>query len=238
MGRIQRAFERRYHELLGELGARDRSKGIAWFRAKAAGRLHHHGRTLSHAHTDLLIALLYKIHSFRKRRSGEEARTGAPASLPASLSRVYCDAGLGGLARWLRATGCEAFWKQDISDADLVNEATRTGAIIITTDSLLLDRRVITRGEVRAIWVPPTLTMIEQLHLVRAELSLPETDLDSRCMRCGGELIEVSKEAVKERIPPRTYRWLDEFWECRACGQLFWNGTHWQRIRERLQQAT
>jgi GDPmannose 4,6-dehydratase len=233
MGRIQRAFERRYHELLGELGARDRSKGLAWFRKKAAAQLLQRG-TPSHAHADLLITLLHKVHRLRQRREANGPLASPQASF---ICRIYCDAGLGGLARWLRATGCEALWRQDISDTELVEEARRTGAIIVTTDSLLLDRRAITHGEVRAIWVPPSLTMLEQLRLVQAELALPERDLDSRCMRCGGELVEVNKEAVKERIPPRTYRWLDEYWECRACGQLFWNGTHWKRIRERLEAA-
>ena len=236
MGRIQRAFERRYHELLGELGARDRGRAVAWFRTKAAARLHHRGQTLGHAHTELLIELLHKVHRFHRRRI-ERPASQAASSPSLQACRVYCDAGLGGLARWLRAAGCEAFWRQDISDADLVNEAMRTSAMIITTDSPLLDRRPITRGDVRAIWVPPTLTMLEQLRLVQAELSLPDRDLDSRCMRCGGELAGVSKEAVKERIPPRTYLWRDEFWECRDCGQLFWNGTHWKRIRERLTQS-
>jgi hypothetical protein len=49
-------------------------------------------------------------------------------------------------------------------------------------------------------------------------------------MSCGGELRHVSKDALRERIPPRTYRWLDEFFACRRCDKLFWQGTHWQRI--------
>jgi hypothetical protein len=142
---------------------------------------------------------------------------------------------LGGLARWLRACGCDAHWVQDISDADLVARAEQLGATIITTDSFLLDRRPIAHGQVRAIWVPPTLTKFEQLRLVRAELDLPDTE--SRCMRCGGELIPVDKETVKERIPPKTYVWVHEYFLCSRCGQLFWHGTHWQRVTKRLQET-
>ena len=40
--------------------------------------------------------------------------------------------------------------------------------------------------------------------------------------------------AVAERIPPRTARWKDEYFVCARCGRLFWEGTHWERIRERL----
>ena len=232
MGRIQRAFERRYNELLAELRARDRTKALAWFQARAAAAVNSGAPSLSHAQTELLIALLDQVRRFHDR-------TVAHAdNQPADRCRVICDAGLGGLARWLRASGCEAFWTQDISDPDLVAEAQHLDASIITTDSLLLDRGLITHGHVHAIWVPPTLTIQEQLRLVRAELNLPEPDSssDSRCMRCGGELVEVSKEQVRDRIPPRTYRWLDEYFQCAVCGQIFWHGTHWERIRQRLRE--
>jgi uncharacterized protein with PIN domain len=103
---------------------------------------------------------------------------------------------------------------------------------------MLLDRRPIVRGEIRALWVPPTLNILEQLRYVCAELNLPQTDSpESRCMRCGGELVEIKKEAARDRIPPRTYKWLDEFYECTACRQLFWHGTHWQRIQSELNAA-
>ena len=47
---------------------------------------------------------------------------------------------------------------------------------------------------------------------------------------------KADKEQLKERIPPRTYHWLDEYFLCRQCGKLFWHGTHWERIRARLEQ--
>ena len=53
---------------------------------------------------------------------------------------------------------------------------------------------------------------------------------EPRCMSCGGELRRVEKEALRERIPPRTYRWLDEYFVCARCDRLFWRGTHWMRI--------
>jgi hypothetical protein len=56
-------------------------------------------------------------------------------------------------------------------------------------------------------------------------------------MACAGELDAVDKDAVRDRIPPRTALWQDEYFLCRGCGQLFWRGTHWQRIRDRLRSA-
>ena len=151
---------------------------------------------------------------------------------PALQKPFLCDAGLGGLARWLRASGYEAIWIPDIDDDDLLREGVRLDAIILTTDSMLMERRVLRDGIIPAVWVPPTLTMLEQLALIFQELDLEVRG--SRCMSCGGEMIAIDKEAVRDRIPPRTLKWLNEFFECRQCGKLFWHGTHWQRITSRL----
>jgi uncharacterized protein len=224
VGRIERAFERRYRQLLAEVGARNLEKGVGWLFDRARRDAAERGVSLSYSLAESNIGLAEKVNRFRRRRS-----RGVSAS---TECHVFCDAGLGGLARWLRAAGCDAHWVQDIGDADLVARAEAMKAIVITTDSFLLDRRPIAQGRVRAIWVPPSLTKFEQLRLVRAELDLAPGE--SRCMRCGGELIQVDKDSVKERIPPRTYLWVDEYFVCARCGQVFWHGTHWQRISERL----
>jgi hypothetical protein len=143
-----------------------------------------------------------------------------------------CDAGLGGLARWLRAAGYEAAWQPDIADDDLLRRARSLAATILTTDAMLMERRLLRDRIIPAFWLPPTLSIPEQLALVFREFGL--TLRGPRCMSCGGELRRGSKEALRERIPPRTYRWLGEFFVCRRCDKLFWHGTHWQRIVETL----
>jgi len=144
-----------------------------------------------------------------------------------------CDAGLGGLARWLRAAGYEAYWRADIDDDELIREAQRIPATLLTTDSLLMQRGVLRDGFIPALWVPPTLKKVEQLELVLCELRIPVCA--PRCMSCGGTLRRVDKEAVRERIPAKTYRWLDEYYLCTGCDKLFWHGSHWDRIGQRLQ---
>ena len=144
-----------------------------------------------------------------------------------------CDAGLGGLACWLRAAGYEARWSPEIDDDTLLGEAREQSATLLTTDSMLLERRVIRDGAIPTVWLPPTGSAAEQLALVFRELHL--SPRAPRCMSCGGELRLVDKAAVAARIPPRTARWLDEYFVCARCDQLFWRGTHWQRIRARLQ---
>ena len=75
-----------------------------------------------------------------------------------------------------------------------------------------MERRLLRDRIIPAFWLPPTLSIPEQLALVFREFGL--TLRGPRCMSCGGELRRGSKEALRERIPPRTYRWLDEFFVC------------------------
>jgi uncharacterized protein with PIN domain len=144
----------------------------------------------------------------------------------------FCDSGLGGLARWLRGAGYQALWQPHIADDALVREAQNRGAVLLTTDSLLMERRVLREGTVRALWLPPTLPIRTQLKAVFREFGLHIRE--PRCMACGGPLLSVTKDDLRHRIPPKTYRWLDEYFVCKDCDKLFWRGTHWENIRREL----
>jgi uncharacterized protein with PIN domain len=144
----------------------------------------------------------------------------------------WCDAGLGGLARWLRAAGYESHWRYGIDDVELLAEAQKISATILTTDTGLMERRVIVQGIIPALCVSPTLRIPDQMAIVFRELKLEIRT--PRCMACGGELQIINKEDWREKIPPKTYAWLDEYFLCSRCGKLFWRGTHWRRIGEQL----
>jgi len=144
----------------------------------------------------------------------------------------HCDAALGGLARWLRAAGYEADWWPGIEDDRLLDKTLDSAAIMLTTDRPLYERAIVRAGLVPAVLVPVSLRKRQQLRFVVERLQLPRRD--PRCMACGGGLVPVEKEAVRERIPPRTYPWQDDYYVCRRCDKLFWRGTHWETIDRQL----
>ena len=146
-----------------------------------------------------------------------------------------CDAMLGGLARWLRAAGYDASWQADVGDWDLIRDALREGRILLTSDTGIFRIGIVRDGEVPALLIPHGLKKQQQLLFVLARLKLPLRE--SRCMACGGQLVEVPKEQVRQRVPPRTFAWLEHFYECGRCRQLFWEGTHWQYIAKQLTNA-
>jgi uncharacterized protein len=148
--------------------------------------------------------------------------------------RFACDAMLGGLARWLRAAGYDAWWRADVGDWELVRLAQREGRVLLTSDTGIFRIGIVRDGELPGLFIPHGLDKPGQLAFVLRELSLPLRE--PRCMACGGELRRVPKEQVEDRVPPRTYAWLEEFWQCGCCGGVFWQGSHWQRIADRLRQ--
>ena len=153
-----------------------------------------------------------------------------------SEPRFACDAMLGGLARWLRAAGYDAVWRADIDDWDLIRLAEREGRWLLTSDTGIFRVGVVRDGDVPALFIPHGLTRHQQLAFVLHQLRLAPRA--PRCMACGGELREVPKEQARDRAPPRSFARQEHFYECGRCGKLFWEGTHWQRIAQVLQQTS
>lgn len=216
MKRITAAYQAKFRALFTRLRARQIEKGTAWafLRAgDAAGS-----------------AALERIYQAIRRRVSHFL--GRPDWSARKAPEFVCDVGLGGLARWLRGAGYMAYWREGAGDTELIEEAARRGAILLTTDSGMMERRVLRDGQLPALWLSPGLTKMEQFQSVLVDLDLPL--LPPRCMKCGGPLQRVQKSQIADRIPPRTLKWLDEYFLCQDCGKLFWHGTHWRQIVQRL----
>jgi hypothetical protein len=223
MNRIRNAYGAKFRALLPRVGTRKPDQAMRWFFQQA--------EALASEKLSIAEALEVVYQRTRRRMAGFAGKQ--PERVRKHPVVFVCDVGLGGLARWLRAAGYMAWWRDGVEDAALIQEARQKLAILLTTDSGMMERKVLRDGELPALWVSPGLTKMQQLESVLAELELPL--LSPRCMDCGGELERVEKEAMAERIPPKTYRWRDEYFQCRSCGKLFWYGTHWKRISQGLQ---
>lgn len=146
-----------------------------------------------------------------------------------------CDAMLGGLARWLRAAGYDAWFDVHVQDGELVRRALEAGRCLLTSDTGILERYAVSEGLVRCVFVPLGLTTMQQVaHVLRA-LDLPVRD--SRCMDCGGELTGAALDEVAAEVPPKVKEACSEFYRCAGCRKVYWRGTHWQSIQRRLREA-
>jgi uncharacterized protein with PIN domain len=212
MSRIRKFYENRFSALARKSGKPPEFADELFSRAAELSE------TLGR---DFALAL---VHADNRRAIGETA------DFPL---KFFCDAGLGGLARWLRAAGYESEWHPQLDDAAVIRKTEVSNATLLTTDTLMMERGVLRDGILPAICVPSSLTCEEQLAIVFRELGLELRE--ARCMKCGGELRRVPKESVADRIPPKTARWMDEYFVCARCDQLFWRGTHWQKIVRELE---
>jgi hypothetical protein len=234
MSRIRRGYEARFRALLRELQARRLEQGGQWLVARAEKLRRQQAVSDADALAQVHDSLFRKIQRHLARHAGTSASaSGALAKNPNAPPVLLCDAGLGGLARWLRAAGHEALWKPKVDDDELLKQARDLSATLLTTDSMLMERRLLRDGIIPSVWLPPTQTTAAQLALVFRELGLHARE--PRCMSCGGQLRRVEKETMRERIPPKTWRWKDEYFVCSRCDKLFWHGTHWQRIAKQLE---
>jgi uncharacterized protein with PIN domain len=157
-----------------------------------------------------------------------------PAQETKTASRVACDAMCGGLARWLRLFGVDATYAPGIEDAELVRHALAEGRTVVSSDHKLFERRVLASGELLGIRLPVGLPLCEQVRFVAKRLRLRPGF--PRCTRCNGELQAVRRAEVADVVPARSLIWARQFYRCRRCGHVYWEGTHCRRIRSLREQ--
>lgn len=134
----------------------------------------------------------------------------------------------GGLARWLRVLGVDTTYVRDIEDSALVREALAQRRVVLSSDRKLFERRVFTTGDLPGLFIPVGLRLPDQVRFVASRLKLPVGF--PRCTVCNGELEAVDRAEVADVVPARSLIWAREFYRCRHCRQVYWEGTHWRRI--------
>ncbi len=135
----------------------------------------------------------------------------------------------GGLARWLRVLGYDTAYTPGIDDGALVAQAQSENRVVVSSDGRLFQRRVFTAGVLRGFRLPVGLTLLEQVRCVIEQLKLVRGF--PRCTACNGLLEPVSRAEVGDVVPARSLVWATTFYRCKSCVHVYWEGTHWQRIR-------
>ena len=152
-------------------------------------------------------------------------------SRPLRDPRFIADAHLGGLARRLRMLGFDVLYSNGYGDAEVAAIARAGERIVLSRDRALLMQKTISHGcYVRASRPPAQLAEI----LARLDLWSSVRPF-TRCMRCNALLEPVAKEAVLGQLPPRTAQFYARFWKCSGCRQIYWEGSHWQRMRAQIE---
>lgn len=147
---------------------------------------------------------------------------------PLRRTRFIADAHLGGLARLLRLTGFDTLYDNGFADDEIVAIAARDERIVLTRDRELLKRRAVTHGcFVHAL--KPKLQVREIFdRLDLAGSARPFT----LCLDCNAPLRPIDTVQAEARIPPMVRGRHQRFSTCDVCRRVFWEGSHWQHMRE------
>jgi uncharacterized protein len=136
---------------------------------------------------------------------------------------------LGTLAKWLRILGYDTLFDPDLDDRQLIRLARAEGRVLLTRDRELARRRgihaLLVNGE----------HLEDQIHQVLAEFSLQPDQIFSRCPVCNELLTEIDRETARSRVPAYVAQTQETFRSCPRCQRIYWRGTHWQRMHDRLQ---
>lgn len=142
--------------------------------------------------------------------------------------RFVLDVHLGQLARYLRMLGFDTLYRNDYADEVLAEISSGEQRILLTRDRGLLKRGIVTYGYCLRT-TKPRQQLLEVWHRYKlAKISEPF----KRCIRCNGLLQPVDKASVLAHLPPRTQHYYDEFHRCQACGQVYWPGTHYSKMKD------
>lgn len=153
---------------------------------------------------------------------------------PKGGPRFLADVHLGGLRRYLNFAGIDClYFSKDIGDAALAKLANKESRILLSRDVGLLKRSEVPFGR----WIRST-DSVEQLKEVVQHYSLKRhVQPFSRCAKCNGELEERSKHEIEDELPSSVFEQYDAFKQCNSCKQVYWKGSHYDRILEILDQA-
>jgi uncharacterized protein with PIN domain len=148
--------------------------------------------------------------------------------------RFVLDNHLGRLTAYLRMLGFDCLYRNDYDDEELAETSQSEGRILLSRDRRLLMRTSVTDG-----YCLRSLDSLEQLTEVIQRFDLTSRIAPfHRCLRCNHPLEPVAKEAVIDRLEPLTKLYFDEFQICPACQQIYWKGSHYEKMQKLVVEIT
>ncbi len=148
--------------------------------------------------------------------------------------KFIVDHNVGKLAKWLRIMGYDAMLFKEEDDGKMVKTALLQNRVILTKDTQILRRRVVTSGRLKVVLIEDSDPKV-QLRQIVETLNLDCFKPFSLCLECNERLAEKSKDEVRDLVPPYVYKNYSQFMECPFCHRIYWQGTHWQAMNRELE---
>lgn len=146
---------------------------------------------------------------------------------PLRVSRFVVDVNLGKLARLLRMLGFDTLYDNQFSDRAVAEISSREQRIVLTRDRRMLQARIITHG----YWVRSQLPEEQIREVIKRFDLFSQIAPFRRCFECNGLIQGIDKTQIIERLQPKTRRYYEEFYICPDCEKIYWEGSHFDRLR-------
>lgn len=149
--------------------------------------------------------------------------------------KFIVDTNVGRLARWLRMMGYDSLFINGIDDKGLIAIGMKEKRVVLTRDTQIMQRRVVSSGKLKAFLVRGDDTKAQLRQVVKAMNLDCESRQFTLCLECNQPLIRRRKEEIKELVPPYVFQTQSQYVECPSCHRIYWRGTHWQRMKKELE---
>jgi uncharacterized protein len=147
--------------------------------------------------------------------------------LPSKI-RFVIDIHLGKLATSLRLLGFDTLYRNDYADEELARISSSEERILLTRDCGLLMRSIVVHGYFVRNTDPQ-----QQIVEVMQRFNLYQlVSPFQRCLRCNGLLASVPKEAIVDQLPESIRLYVNEFYQCQNCNQVYWKGSHYEKLQQ------
>jgi hypothetical protein len=160
------------------------------------------------------------VHPCTPARPPTQASLLRPNPLPNLTFLV--DINVWRLAAFLRLAGFDTRTVPAGPEAATVRQAIDENRILITRSRSLLRHKELQFGRLVRNQQPQE-QFRELCDLYRLGAAMQPF---TRCLACNGQLYEVEKAAVLDRLLPLTKKYYDQFVLCQGCGKTYWQGSH------------
>lgn len=154
-----------------------------------------------------------------------------PECVTAKAPKFILDNHLGKLATYLRMLGFDCLYDNQLSDQDLAHKSTTEGRILLTRDRRLLMRKIVHTG----YFVRSKEPLDQAAEIIRRFNLYDKIQPFRRCLRCNHILEPVEKASILHRLQPKTRLYYEKFHICPRCDQIYWQGSHYERMLEMIQ---
>ncbi len=133
--------------------------------------------------------------------------------------------------------GFDSLFFNGEDDSQMVRQALAEYRILLTRDTGIMKRRAITSGRIKAILFETEEPELQMQQLVSLMDIKKQSHPFTICLECNQQLVDRSPTEVKDRVPPYVFKTQTQYMECLGCRRIYWRGTHWQAMLNKLEKT-